>query len=240
MEKEKKWMKAPYPKNLLYAVRGSQEIEMPTELTQDVLSGVQYALSTLSEREQLVIKCRFVDRMYLHTIGEALGIRAERTRQIENEAIRKLRHRRNLMFMTKGIEGYIRELNKSEYERGYQVGFDAGYEQGIMDAPQGVTKTGKSITIMSLPIEALGVSTRSRNALDCAGYKTIGDILELQRRQIIHIKNLGPKQRQEIAAGLHRYGVTETDWDFFRPRDEHKNNLEVKYNEYECDDNTGR
>lgn len=51
MEKEKKWMKAPYPKNLLYAVRGSQKIEMPTELTQDVLSGVQYALSTLSERE---------------------------------------------------------------------------------------------------------------------------------------------------------------------------------------------
>ena len=42
--------------------------------------------------------------------------------------------------------------------------------------------------------------------------------LELRYRDIIHIKNLGPMQRQEVAAGLHYYGVIETEWDFFRPK----------------------
>lgn len=33
-------LKLDYPKNLLYAVRGGWEDEEPTELTQDVLSGI--------------------------------------------------------------------------------------------------------------------------------------------------------------------------------------------------------
>lgn len=218
MDKEKKWLKAPYPKNLLYAVRGIHEETEPTELSQDVLSGVQYAVSTLSEREKLILKRRYSEGMYLRTIGEELGIKAERTRQLEVAALRKLRTRRNMMFMTMGVEGYIKELNKVEYERGYQVGFNDGYEQGIRDAPQGVVKAGKSVTLMSLPIEALGISLRARNALARAGFNQLGDVLNLCRREIIHIKNLGPKQREEVTAGLHHYGITETDWDFFRPR----------------------
>lgn len=143
MEKEKKWMDALYPRNLLYAVRGYHEEKEPTELTPDILSGIQYVLSTLSEREQFVLKSRFADRKYLRSIGEALG-----------------------------------------------------------------------------------VSTRTKNALARAGYSAIGDLVGLYRREISHIKNLGPKQRQEVAAGLRHYGVTETDWDFFRPRDK-KQQLEV-------------
>ena len=218
MDKEKKWLKAPYPKNLLYAVRGIHEETEPTELTQDVLSGVQYAVSTLGEREQFILKRRYSEGMYLRAIGEELGIKAERTRQIEAAAFRKLRSRRNMMFMTMGVEGCIKELNKVEYERGYKVGFNDGYDQGIQDAPQGVIKAGKSITLISLPIEALGISLRARNALACAGFNKFGDILNLCRREIIHIKNLGRKQREEVTAGLHYYGITETDWDFFRPR----------------------
>ena len=45
-------LKMDFPKNLLYAVRGSLEDDEPTDLTQDVLAGIQYALSTLNEREQ--------------------------------------------------------------------------------------------------------------------------------------------------------------------------------------------
>ena len=218
MEKEKKRFKAPYPKNLLYAVRGPHEEREPTDLTQDMLNGIRFALSMLGEREQFILKCRYADGMYLRSVGEHLGIKAERTRQIENDALRKLRTRRNAMFMTLGLEGCIKELNKVEFERGYQIGFNAGYEQGMSDAPQGIVKGGKSVTIMSLPIEALGVSERTHNALSCAGYKKIGDLLELRYRDIIHIKNLGPMQRQEVAAGLHYYGVIETEWDFFRPK----------------------
>lgn len=215
MDKEKKWIKAPYPRNLLYAVRGWHEEEEPINLTQDVLSGVQYAVSTLNDREQFIIKCRYAEGMTLRAIGEKIGVKAERTRQIEIVALRKLRDRKKMMIMTIGLEGYINEQSRIEYERGYQIGFNDGYEQGLLDAPKGVVKEGKSVAITSLPLEALNISLRTRNALGCAGYKRIGDILKLYRREIIHIKNLGPKQREEVAAGLHYYGITETDWDFF-------------------------
>lgn len=208
-------LKMDYPKNLLYAVRGGWEDEEPTELTQDVLSGIQYALSTLNEREQYILNERYRHKRTLSSIGEDLGVISERVRQIESKALRNLRYRRNMMFMTMGVVGYIMEVNKVEYERGYQKGYDAGYKQGIGDAPKGVVRTGTSVTISSLPLEALDLSIRAFNALKVAGFNVIGDITALTRREMIHIKNLGPKQRHEVAAGLHHYGITDTEWDLF-------------------------
>lgn len=208
-------LKMEYPKNLLYAVRGGFEDDEPTELTPDVLSGIQYAISTLKEREQYVLLQRYREHRVLRSIGEDLGVISERVRQIEVKALRNLRTRRNMMFMTKGVSGYIKEVCKVEYERGYQKGFDDGYKQGVEDAPHGVSKIGVSVTVASLPIEALDLSTRAFNALKAAGFNDIGDITTLTRREMIHIKNLGPKQRHEVAAGLHHYGITDTDWDLF-------------------------
>ena len=62
-------LKEPYPRNLLLAVRGIWEQESPTELTADVLAGIQYAISTLNEREQLVICRRYKERKKLREIG---------------------------------------------------------------------------------------------------------------------------------------------------------------------------
>ena len=113
---------------------------------------------------------------------------------------------------------YIKERCKVEYERGYQVGYNAGYQQGVDEASNGVSKAGISVTIVSLPIEALDLSVRSFNALRCAGYVTIGDLLNVDEKGIIHIKNLGTKQRQEVAVSLYRYGISQTAWDIYCPR----------------------
>lgn len=215
-------LKMEYPKNLLYAVRGTWEDEEPTELTQDVLSGIQYAISTLNEREQYILIERYKGKRTLRSIGEDLGVIPERVRQIEVKALRNLRYRRNMLFMTKGVSGYIKDVVKVEYERGYQKGYDAGYKQGIEDAPQGIAKAGISVTLSSLPIEALDLSTRAFNALKVAGFNVIGDITSLTQREVVHIRNLGPKQRHEVAAGLQHYGITDTDWALFY----HKSNEE--------------
>ena len=211
-------LKEPYPRNLLLAVRGSWEQDEPTELTPDVLAGIEYALSTLNEREQLALCRRYKEQKTLREIGEEIGVKQERSRQIETAALRKLRSRRNMSFMTKGVDGYIKERCKIEYERGYQVGYSAGYQQGVDEAPQGISKAGMSVTIVSLPIEALDLSVRSYNALRKAGYVTIGDLLKVDEKEIIHIKNLGTKQRQEVAVSLYRYGISQTAWDIYCPR----------------------
>lgn len=211
-------LKEEYPRNLLLAVRGAWEQNEPTELTADVLAGIQYAISTLNEREQLVITRRYKDRKNLREIGEELGVKQERSRQIETAALRKLRYPRNMRFITMGVDGYIKDRCKVEYERGYQVGYNEGYQQGVNEASNGVSKAGISVTIVSLPIEALDLSVRSFNALRRAGYETIGELLNVDEKGIIHIKNLGTKQRQEVAVSLYRYGLSQTAWDIYRPR----------------------
>lgn len=211
-------LKEEYPRNLLLAIRGGWQQEEPTELTSDVLAGIEYALSTLNEREQLVLCRRYKEQKTLREIGEEIGVKQERSRQIETAALRKLRYPRNMRFITKGVDGYIKERCKVEYERGYQVGYNAGYQQGVDEASNGVSKAGISVTIVSLPIEALDLSVRSFNALRRAGYVTIGDLLKVNEKDIIHIKNLGTKQRQEVAVSLYRYGISQTAWDVYCPR----------------------
>lgn len=49
-------------------------------------------ISTLTPREQQVLKMRYEDNMYLDQCGEVLGVTRERIRQIEAKALRKLRH----------------------------------------------------------------------------------------------------------------------------------------------------
>ena len=200
------------------SIRGAWEQEEPTELTSDILAGIEYALSTLNEREQLVLCRRYKEQKTLREIGEEIGVKQERSRQIETAALRKLRYPRNMRFITKGVDGYIKERCKVEYERGYQVGYNAGYQQGVDEASNGVSKAGISVTIVSLPIEALDLSVRSFNALRRAGYVTIGDLLKVNEKEIIHIKNLGTKQRQEVAVSLYRYGISQTAWDIYCPR----------------------
>ena len=211
-------LKEEYPRNLLLAIRGGWEQEEPTELTSDILAGIEYALSTLNEREQLVLCRRYKEQKTLREIGEEIGVKQERSRQIETAALRKLRYPRNMRFITKGVDGYIKERCKVEYERGYQVGYNAGYQQGVDEASNGVSKAGISVTIVSLPIEALDLSVRSFNALRRAGYVTIGDLLKVNEKEIIPIKNLGTKLRQEVAVSLYRYGISQTAWDIYCPR----------------------
>jgi len=51
------------------------------------------AVSALTDRERMVIRSRFVHDMTLEQIGDKLGLTRERARQIEAEALRKLRVR---------------------------------------------------------------------------------------------------------------------------------------------------
>ena len=75
-----------------------EESPAPEELTQQELLGerVQELLETLPPREALVVRLRYgLPTGEVHTlkqIGEKLGITRERVRQIENQALRRLRH----------------------------------------------------------------------------------------------------------------------------------------------------
>ncbi len=54
---------------------------------------VAHMLSTLTEREQTVLRLRFFEDMTLHETGRRIGLTKERTRQIQNEALRQIERR---------------------------------------------------------------------------------------------------------------------------------------------------
>lgn len=201
-----------YPKCLVMAIIDSLEVPIE-EFTPDIIAGIDYAVSTLEEREQKLLRLRYEEKKTLSQIGEYFGFQQERSRQIEVRALRKLRRPVNWKYITLGVQGFTKILCDNAYEQGHQVGYTEGYKQGLEDGPKGITKTGFSINVLALPIECLNLSTRAYNALMRAEYRVLGDITELDYYAIYHIKNLGVAQRHEVAVGLNKYGLSPTEWD---------------------------
>ena len=101
--------KEPYPSNLLLTINEGPRhtVGIPIDsITQDNIDGLLFALTTLSEREQEIIRLRFVERWTYAAIGQVFGISLERTRQLLVRAIRRLRDPDRLSYIRYGLQGY--------------------------------------------------------------------------------------------------------------------------------------
>jgi len=67
----------------------------------------------------------------------------------------------------------------------------------------------KPSRILKLSVAELDLSTRTINALEKGGYKTVGDILRVNSRDLTEVKNLGKKSVALIGKILRKQGV---DW----------------------------
>ena len=81
---------AEYPFNLIAAIIGQTKRTIPEPFTSDHWAGLKYVLSLLDEREQGILMQRYHDQQPRSAIASAYGITAERVRQIEVKACRKL------------------------------------------------------------------------------------------------------------------------------------------------------
>lgn len=57
------------------------------------------------------------------------------------------------------------------------------------------------------PIDQMGLSTRSRNALKRAGYRTVGDIMNLTVLDILDLPNLGISSLSDILQQAEKAGL---------------------------------
>lgn len=110
-----------YPENPLSALHLNEETQRQiryAELTDDQRKGLEYTLTALTEREQIVLRHRFCDGLSCKTIALHYNLSESRTRNIIRDVLRWL-HKNPawLYYITDGFEArtaYLRQQLQTE------------------------------------------------------------------------------------------------------------------------------
>ena len=194
----RKFLKEEYPYNLIATIIDESvwELNLPTEMTEDHLAGLEYAISQLDEREQAIIRMRYKQRQTFTEIGEHFNISVNRASQVERKALRKLYHPKNLKYYKYGLEGHkVRQAEFEEAER----------------------KRAYTDKVMETTIYDLDFSVRTFNNLIRAKCEKVSDLVALSEEDILNLKNMGKKQFAEVALKLKALGLLHTAWEKFLP-----------------------
>lgn len=186
----------PYPRNIFLTLAEDKwyDIHIDTEnITDDMIAGLEYAISTLPPRDQRVIRLRYGEKMTRTAIGKEFDVTGERIRTVEGRAMIKLRRPPLLGYIKYGKVGYEKRCAEIEAER------KKNYDEA---------KYQTEISTWDIPV-------RAQNRLIAKGYRIIKDIVALTEDEIIGIQYLGRKSIIDIARALEELEITDTNWSNF-------------------------
>ena len=190
--------KEPYPRNLFLTLAADKwfNAQIPVEnITEDMVAGLEYALSTLPPRDQKVVEMRYAQKMTYTAIAIEFDVTSERIRTLERRSIAKLHHPPLIGYIKYGKQGYVERCKRIEAEKEKRYDEDKYLRR----------------------ISELNISVRPINRLIAKGYETVKDIVELTEDEIVSIKDLGKKSIVEVAVELESLGITDTNWSRFIP-----------------------
>lgn len=197
--------KKEYPENLLAQVFVNG---LPTDLPDDITLVLEYIIQkTLTEREGRVLDMRYKRYMTMAAIGEEYGLRAERIRQIEAKAVRKLRHPSRSRYILMGMEGYINYLRDTAVDerlREYKKEI-ISLEKKIAELTDTEYEEEKN-ELENAPLAELDLSVRTFNILYRAGYSTVKELLDADAEKIVSLPNLGLKNFSDLIDVLSEKG----------------------------------
>lgn len=193
-----------YPFNVANAVVGD-------EIPNVYLQGIRLAISTLTEREETVIRLRFKDELTLENVGKQICLTRERVRQIEAKALRKMRQpdRQRMMLAVPLAE--VNEIkNKYTALKEQHDLLVKAFEliSGKATTPESVEKIANAAVWMQSNIENLDFSVRTYNCLRRAGKDTLKDLVEMTEEELRSVRNLGRKSVDEVVYTLEQHGLT--------------------------------
>lgn len=197
--------KKEYPKNLLSQVFVNG---LPTEMPDDVALVLEYIIQkTLTEREGKVLYMRYKRNMTMAAIGVENGLRAERIRQIEAKAVRKLRHPSRSRYILMGMEGYINYLRDTAVDERLRE-----YKKEIISLEKKIAELidteyeEEKNELENAPLAELDLSVRTFNILYRAGYSTVKELLDADAEKIVSLPNLGLKNFSDLIDVLSEKG----------------------------------
>lgn len=170
-------------------------------------------LSSMTEREKDVVMRRYYHQKTLKEVGEEIGVKQERVRQIEAKAIRKMRNPHYSYILLHGIKAYVdkrvNEKVEAELEARKQALEDA-YRYKLANAviKDEDDKRDAIAKLMTITVEEMNLSVRSYNCLKRAQVSTVGDLIRRYETydQLYTIRNLGRKSLEEVVEKVQGYG----------------------------------
>ena len=198
----------PYPENLITAIGLSLvfETDTYTPLSEDQKRGLEYAIGTLRDREQDLIKRRYEQHQTMQEIAAQYHLSSNRIKQVIDKSIRKLRHPARLVCYQKGYALTVQRREEIE-------------QRAVLINTNRSALSDKEIQqhlnlIREITIEEADFTIRTFNCLTRSGLSTLGDIIDLMGsdpNQLANIRNLGLAGQGEVLRKLKEYGADFTD-----------------------------
>lgn len=202
----------------IYAILGENGVCLP-----DFYEAYEITTATLKEREREIIRMRFEEDMTLDEISKIFGINRERIRQIEAQALRRLRWPGNSIYFKYGthsaeVQDIQRKIQAFEDEKAIllkklrEQAQKEEEEVKELKAQVDNLPDAQNFYAMRTPIEKLNLSVRSHHCLIRSGCRTIEDLAKFTSNDLKKVRNLGAKSYKEITTKLYEmFNITLKD-----------------------------
>ncbi len=218
-----------YPQNIFREV--FQVPDMPE--TAEELAGlmgdrgaleIAMVLAGLSVREADILRYRYQKNRTLEELTEVFGIAKERIRQIEKKALRKMRMPAVEELLHKGVAVWLDDKIREEARRIANEEVPAQvhslltarleWAEETMNEREAermrLARDGATGNLVRgaelIMVEEMELSVRSYNCLKRAGCNTMADIIAMTPEQLLMVRNLGRRSRDEIIEKVHAMG----------------------------------
>lgn len=188
------YLNLPYPENLIRTVCADDE-----EITEDRITGLQYSLESMTDRELDVLDYRFRERKSFREIADLFGRPAERVRVIYDRSLRKLRKTYRFPMIALGYDA-SRQAEEQAVETEKRKD-----EEAFIEAAE---KTGNP-KVLDMSVRDLDLSVRVVNRMTENGIESVRDFWIISQRhpkEYLRIRNLGEIGRKEIEERLEQLG----------------------------------
>ena len=201
--------KEEWPKNLIKAIFAEDTFE-ECRVALDWRGTLEYLLiSTLTDREEQVLRCRYQEGLTYQQIGEVVGVGNERIRLILNKAIRKFRHPSRAKYLRRGMIDCHKADCESCRELNYNRGYCEGFRNGQLDSkavaslnPYQDQEDLSTLPMETAPIDYLDLNVRTYNGLKRANINTIGVLISKSRSELFQLRNIGKRSLDDLEKRL--------------------------------------
>lgn len=206
--------KLPWPTNAAEVI-GLDINNLPIDFESSLL----YALTLCPEKNAQMFLLRYRENKTCKEIGNYFGISDSRVSELIKYVSRRLMHSSQSKYLIHGITTCLKKEYEKGREQGYREGFSKGFISGTetqielhqQDCNGCKERRDLDIQAENLSIDALGLSTHTYNALRRARIETVGDILRLDKDQLLNVPHFGKMAFAEVLQKMALFGF-EPDW----------------------------